>query len=175
MSSGCRATKSIAPLVFLHEGARLDRLVARLPCRCRGGNGACGDRLLAARLRAVRSVAGEAASRLHASRKRSSRCLRSSDALAVSDPVLIGHSDGASIALIYAGMSSRPVTGLVLLAPHVFVESESITGITEAREAYATTDLPARMARHATMPARRSGSGTTCGSHRSSGTGTSRT
>jgi pimeloyl-ACP methyl ester carboxylesterase len=70
------------------------------------------------------------------------------DALAVSDPVLIGHSDGASIALLYAGMSGRPVTGLVLLAPHVFVEPESITGVADARDAYLKTDLAERMARH---------------------------
>ena len=67
--------------------------------------------------------------------------------LAIQEPVLIGHSDGASIALLYAG-AGHAVRGLVLLAPHVFVEDCTIEAIAAAREAYATTDLPAKMARH---------------------------
>jgi pimeloyl-ACP methyl ester carboxylesterase len=61
-------------------------------------------------------------------------------------PILIGHSDGASIALIHA--ASQLVSGLVLLAPHVFVEPESIDAIEATRARFETTDLPARMARH---------------------------
>jgi pimeloyl-ACP methyl ester carboxylesterase len=61
-------------------------------------------------------------------------------------PVLVGHSDGGSIALIHA--SSHPVSGLVLLAPHVFVEEVSVTSIAEARQAFETTDLSSRMARY---------------------------
>jgi pimeloyl-ACP methyl ester carboxylesterase len=64
----------------------------------------------------------------------------------VNTPVLIGHSDGGSIALLYA--ATRPTRGLVLLAPHVFVEDCSIASITRMRELYATTDLRARLARH---------------------------
>jgi pimeloyl-ACP methyl ester carboxylesterase len=61
-------------------------------------------------------------------------------------PVLVGHSDGGSIALIYA--SQHPVSGLVLLAPHVFVEDVTVASIEEARETFATTDLAARMGRY---------------------------
>ncbi|MGH8950086.1 MAG: alpha/beta fold hydrolase [Acidimicrobiia bacterium] len=67
--------------------------------------------------------------------------------LEISFPILIGHSDGASIALIHAG-AGHPVSGLVLLAPHVFVEPESVAGIEAARERFETTDLAERMARH---------------------------
>lgn len=67
--------------------------------------------------------------------------------LGVSRPVLVGHSDGASIALIHAG-AGFPVAGLVVMAPHVFVEPESIAGIEAAREAYAATDLRDRLGRH---------------------------
>lgn len=67
-------------------------------------------------------------------------------------PVLIGHSDGASIALIHA--SEHPVAGLVLLAPHVFVEDVTVTSIEEARTAFETTDLKARMARYHRDPER---------------------
>jgi pimeloyl-ACP methyl ester carboxylesterase len=64
----------------------------------------------------------------------------------IAEPILVGHSDGGSIALIHA--SAHPVTGLVLLAPHVFVEDLSIASIAEARDAFATSDLRDRMARY---------------------------
>ncbi|MGH9894969.1 MAG: alpha/beta fold hydrolase, partial [bacterium] len=61
--------------------------------------------------------------------------------------VLIGHSDGASISLIYAGMGND-VDGLVLIAPHVFVEVRSIAAIAAVREDFGTTDLAERMAKY---------------------------
>jgi pimeloyl-ACP methyl ester carboxylesterase len=67
--------------------------------------------------------------------------------LAVRDPVLIGHSDGASIALIHAA-AHRDVKGLVALAPHVFVEDVSVSSIAEAKTAFEATDLAQRLARH---------------------------
>jgi pimeloyl-ACP methyl ester carboxylesterase len=67
--------------------------------------------------------------------------------LGIRRPVLVGHSDGASIALLYAG-AGRMVAGLVLLAPHVFVEDRSIAGIAAARVAFAETDLSERLARY---------------------------
>ena len=72
------------------------------------------------------------------------------DRLEIERPVLFGHSDGGSIALIHAGGSRRPVAGLVVLAPHVLVEDISVTSIAEAKVAYETTDLKQRLAkRHA--------------------------
>ena len=62
-------------------------------------------------------------------------------------PILIGHSDGGSIALIYAAVH-RQVRGLVLLAPHVFVEDLSITSITETKHKFETTHLCEMLARH---------------------------
>jgi pimeloyl-ACP methyl ester carboxylesterase len=62
--------------------------------------------------------------------------------------LLVGHSDGASIATIYAGsVQDHRVRGLALIAPHFFVEDVSIAAIAEAREAYAKTDLRQRLAR----------------------------
>jgi pimeloyl-ACP methyl ester carboxylesterase len=68
-------------------------------------------------------------------------------ALGVERPVLIGHSDGASIAVLHAG-ARHPVSGLVLLAPHVVVEDVTVTAIAAARDAYATTDLRAKLSRY---------------------------
>jgi pimeloyl-ACP methyl ester carboxylesterase len=61
-------------------------------------------------------------------------------------PILVGHSDGASIALIYA--SEHPVAGLALLAPHVFVEQVCVDAIAQARETFESGGLRERMARH---------------------------
>lgn len=67
--------------------------------------------------------------------------------LAIDRPILVGHSDGASIALIYAG-SGHPLRGLVAMAPHVFVEDISVAGIAAAKQAFEHTDLPQKLARH---------------------------
>lgn len=63
-------------------------------------------------------------------------------------PILIGHSDGASIALIYAGSGAPAPAGLVLEAPHVFVEDVTVAGIEAARHAYEATDLRRKLARY---------------------------
>lgn len=65
---------------------------------------------------------------------------------------LLGHSDGASIALLYAARFARTVTGLIVLAPHVMVEDVSIASIEQARVAYLGTALRARLARYHDEP-----------------------
>ena len=69
-------------------------------------------------------------------------------ALEVERPVLFGHSDGASIALIAAGAHPELARALVLEAPHVFVEDVSVRSIAEAKTAFESTDLSAKLARH---------------------------
>jgi pimeloyl-ACP methyl ester carboxylesterase len=62
--------------------------------------------------------------------------------------LLIGHSDGGSIAAIYAGShQDHRVGGLVLIAPHFFTEDSGIASIAEATKAYETGDLRARLSR----------------------------
>lgn len=62
--------------------------------------------------------------------------------------LLLGHSDGASIATIYAGgIQDHRVRGLVLIAPHFVVEDISIESIAKIKETYATTDLRTKLAR----------------------------
>src|SRR2546421_7169714 len=67
--------------------------------------------------------------------------------LALADVILIGHSDGASIALIHAG-AGHAVRGVVAMAPHVFIEEICITSIRAAAQSFEATDLPERLGRH---------------------------
>lgn len=66
--------------------------------------------------------------------------------LEVVNPVLIGHSDGASIALIHAG--TYPVRGVAVMAPHVFIEDICIRSIEKASLEFETTDLPQRLGKY---------------------------
>jgi pimeloyl-ACP methyl ester carboxylesterase len=70
------------------------------------------------------------------------------DAIGFRRGLLIGHSDGASITAIYAGShQDHRIGGLVLIAPHFFTEDPGIASIVEARKAYESGDLRARLAR----------------------------
>jgi pimeloyl-ACP methyl ester carboxylesterase len=70
------------------------------------------------------------------------------DLLAIDQPILIGHSDGASIALIHAGGRVRAVRAVAAIAPHVFVEPLSLTSIANARQVYETGELRQRLSRY---------------------------
>ncbi len=72
----------------------------------------------------------------------------------IAAPLLVGHSDGASIALIHAGLPGSRVAAVVAMAPHLFVEPVTLDAIRQARIAFDQTDLPARMARYHRDPAR---------------------
>lgn len=60
-------------------------------------------------------------------------------------PLLYGHSDGASIALLYAAMYPDRPKGIIVAAPHIFVEDVTVSSIEAARTAYLNTDLPQRL------------------------------
>jgi pimeloyl-ACP methyl ester carboxylesterase len=68
--------------------------------------------------------------------------------LGIADPILLGHSDGGSIALIFAGKYPGRARALILEAPHVFVEEFGLASIRAAKVAFATTDFRARLARY---------------------------
>lgn len=147
-----------APLVLLHEGLGSLGLWRSLPADL---HAATGRRTIAwsrhgygqsAVVRTPRDV-----DYMH--REATSALPELLERLGVDQPVLIGHSDGASIALVHAGRAGRapagasPVawaqpTAIVLLAPHVVVEDVTIAAIEDAREAAETTDLLERMGRH---------------------------
>jgi pimeloyl-ACP methyl ester carboxylesterase len=63
-------------------------------------------------------------------------------------PWLFGHSDGASITLLYAARFPRNIAGAIVLAPHILVEDMAVASITQARTAYLETDLRERLAKY---------------------------
>jgi pimeloyl-ACP methyl ester carboxylesterase len=70
------------------------------------------------------------------------------DQLGIVRPILLGHSDGGSIALIFAGKYPERVRALILEAPHVFVEEYGLASIRAAKVAFETTDFRTKLARY---------------------------
>ena len=68
--------------------------------------------------------------------------------LQIRDPILFGHSDGASIALIHAATYPQRVAGVIALAPHILVEDITIAGIEAARQAWRGTGMRGKLARY---------------------------
>jgi pimeloyl-ACP methyl ester carboxylesterase len=70
------------------------------------------------------------------------------DAIGLERGILLGHSDGGSIAAIYAGsVADHRIGGLVLVAPHFFTEAFGVAEIARMHELYANGDLRARLSR----------------------------
>jgi len=74
-------------------------------------------------------------------------------ALQVAEPILVGHSDGASIALIYAG-AGHPVRAVAVMAPHVFVEPICVESIRKADEIFESSGLAQGLAKYHRDPAK---------------------
>jgi len=71
------------------------------------------------------------------------------DAIGFVSGVLMGHSDGASIASIYLGnVQDKRVRGLILIAPHFFTETQQLNAIRQTRESYQWTNLREKLARY---------------------------
>ena len=70
------------------------------------------------------------------------------EALGIERPILLGHSDGGSIALIYAGTFPESPRALILEAPHVFVEDLSVESIAAAKVSFQSTDFREKLARY---------------------------
>lgn len=133
-------------LVFLHEGLGSISLWREVPARI-------ADRL--ARRGVVYSRSGHGDSSPSVAPRQTDYLHREAlevlpqllEALVDLPPVLIGHSDGASMAIIAAGAGIE-VAGIVLIAPHVFVEPEAVAGIDVVVDRYRQGDLSDRLARH---------------------------
>jgi pimeloyl-ACP methyl ester carboxylesterase len=74
------------------------------------------------------------------------------DRLGIHDPILFGHSDGASIALIHAGAARRAVRGLIVMAPHVLVEDVCVASIGAVRDSYLAGGLREKLLRYHADP-----------------------
>ena len=70
------------------------------------------------------------------------------DKIGIALPILLGHSDGGSISLIFAGKYPERPRALILEAPHVFVEDLSVASITQAKVNYETTDFSQKLGRY---------------------------
>ncbi|MCZ7642504.1 MAG: alpha/beta hydrolase [Pseudorhodoplanes sp.] len=111
------------------------------------GHGSRNFPLFTGRLRPVEPRFAAPSAQLHA-RRGDRHAQRDSRRHRVPARPLLGHSDGASIATIYAGsIQDHRVRGLVLIAPHFFVEDVSIKSIAEAKTAYESGDLKGKLAR----------------------------
>ena len=140
-------TLAMPTLIFLHEGLGSVRQWRDFPARVAAATG-CGalvyDRygygqseVLKEPRRTVRFMHDEALAALPE--------LRSG--LGLDEVILVGHSDGASIALIHAGARHR-VRGVVAMAPHVFIEPVCLSSIRQATESFESSDLAARLGRY---------------------------
>ena len=69
-------------------------------------------------------------------------------ACGVARPVLIGHSDGGTIALLFAAAFPEHPVGIITEAAHVWLDEVTLSGLTEVAARWRDTDLPARLARH---------------------------
>ena len=139
-----------APIVFLHEGLGSVAMWRDWPasvCAATGREGIVYSRQGYGEsdpIPDVRSAGKLAVDYMHREAREVLPALLA--ALAVDRPVLLGHSDGGSIALIHA--ADFPVTACVVMAPHVIVEDISVRSIAEARAAYEKTDLRDRLKRY---------------------------
>jgi pimeloyl-ACP methyl ester carboxylesterase len=134
-----------APLVLLHEGLGSVGLWRELPAEL---NRATGRRTIAfSRFGHGRSAPPPKPRTPRFFHEEALKVLPELlEQLGAPRPVLMGHSDGASIALIHA--AHHPVSALVLLAPHVFVEDVTVNAIRRTREEFLSGGLRDRMARH---------------------------
>lgn len=147
------AARDEAPsLIFLHEGLGSVAMWRDFPARVAAATGA--QAIIYSRCGYGRSSPRTRPYDVDYMHKEALETLpRLFDAWGVSKPVLIGHSDGASIALIQAAADNSPVRALALMAPHIFVEPISVQSITKAREQFKSTDLKQRLSRYHNDPA----------------------
>ncbi|TAG28040.1 MAG: alpha/beta hydrolase [Burkholderiales bacterium] len=139
-----------SPIIFLHEGlgsVAMWRDFPKVLCAATGRAGLVYSRRGYGQSDAIADVRG--ANRLepdymhHEAWQVLPELLRMEG---IAKPVLLGHSDGGTIALLHAARFD--VQACIVMAPHLFVEEISIAAIAQAREAYESGDLRARLAKH---------------------------
>ncbi len=142
--------RRLAPLVFLHEGLGSVAMWKDFPhllCRTTGRAGLVYSRRgygLSTPITDVRRLGQRDPDFMHYEAWTVLPALLR--ALHIERPVLLGHSDGGSIALLYA--ARHAVDACIVMAPHLFVEQVSVDSIAKAKTAYETTDLRNKLARY---------------------------
>ncbi len=144
------ASPELAPIVFLHEGLGSVAMWRDFPeklCAATGRSGIVYSRRGYGQSDAVPDVRG--AGRLKADymhREAFDVLPELLRLLGIEKPLLLGHSDGGTIALLHAARFD--VSACIVMAPHLFVEDISIAAITQAREAFEQGDLRERLAKY---------------------------
>lgn len=134
-------------LVFLHEGLGCVSMWRSFPEQLTRQTGMSG--LVYSRAGYGKSDPAPLPRPTHFMHEEAKVLARLLEQLQIQESILVGHSDGASIALIYAGRDDAiSVRGLVLEAPHVFTEPSGLESIARIAEVYRTSELRARLARH---------------------------
>jgi pimeloyl-ACP methyl ester carboxylesterase len=149
----------LAPLVFLHEGlgsVAMWRDWPSLLCQACGRSGWVYSRRGYGASAAIPDVRSEASERegQRVGRHKPDYMHQEAwtvlpallQALKIKEPVLLGHSDGGSIALLHA--SRFPVSACIVLAPHVMVEDITLTAIEQARQEFESGELRHRLSRY---------------------------
>jgi pimeloyl-ACP methyl ester carboxylesterase len=156
----------VAPIVFLHEGLGSVALWTQrgiswpeAVCAATGRGGLVYSRRGYGQSDPVPRVRGEPGESAEPGGRRTGRLLPDYmhreawdvlpallEALQISNPVLLGHSDGASIALLHA--SRHPVAACIAMAPHVLVEDIAVQAIAQATVAFEAGGLRERLARY---------------------------
>jgi pimeloyl-ACP methyl ester carboxylesterase len=142
--------RRLAPIVFLHEGLGSVAMWREWPaevCAATGRDGVVYSRRGYGQSESIADVRGVGRLGPDYMHREASNVLPGLlAALGIDRPVLLGHSDGGSIALLYA--SRFPVTACVVMAPHILVEEISVTSIEAARSAYEGGELRERLSRY---------------------------
>ncbi|HYN41714.1 MAG TPA: alpha/beta hydrolase [Thermoanaerobaculia bacterium] len=137
----------LAPVVFLHDALGAVSLWQDFPerlCGALGREGLVFDRLGFGRSDPWPELPGHTFFE-EESRRRLPEVLRQAG---IARPVLFGHSDGATIALLFAAFFPEVPAAVVSIAAHVFIEDATLAGISATAATWQTSDLPARLARH---------------------------
>lgn len=144
------AEGALAPIVFLHEGLGSVAMWRDWPasvCAATGRAGIVYSRKGYGESEPVPDVRGTGRLQPDYMHREAREVLPALLAeLGIEKPVLLGHSDGGSIALLHA--ADFPVTACVVMAPHVIVEDVSVNSIAQARVAYEASGLRERLRRY---------------------------
>ena len=139
-----------APIIFLHEGLGSVALWRDWPqqvCEATGRAGFVYSRRGYGQSQSIPDVRGAGRLKPDYMHREALDVLPQLLAqLGVEEPVLLGHSDGGTIALVHA--AHFPVRACIVMAPHVIVEDVCVQAIEDSRHAWSTTDMRAKLARY---------------------------